>query len=30
MESKGSYRNIEWRLGNAFEVLGTTGEFHLF
>ena len=30
MESKGSYRNIEWRLGNAFEVLGTAGEFHLF
>ena len=30
MESKGSYRNIEWRLGNAFEVLGATGEFHLY
>ena len=29
-ESKGSYKHIEWRLGNAFEVLGTTGEFQLF
>ena len=24
------YSSMEWRLGNAFEVLGTTGEFHLF
>ncbi len=27
---KNSYRNIEGRLGNAFEVIGQTGEFHLF
>lgn len=27
---KSSYSSIEWRLGNAFEVLGLTGEFHLF
>ena len=27
---KSSYQSVEWRLGNAFEVLGTTGEFHLF
>ncbi|MDA9588514.1 DUF1800 family protein [Flavobacteriaceae bacterium] len=28
--NKGSYDSVEYRLGNAFEVLGTTGEFHLF
>ena len=27
---KSSYSSMEWRLGNAFEVLGLTGEFHLF
>jgi len=25
-----SYDSISWRLGNAFEVIGLTGEFHLF
>ena len=25
-----SYSSIEWRLGNAFEIMGQTGEFHLF
>jgi hypothetical protein len=25
-----SYSNIDWRLGNAFEIMGQTGEFHLF
>ena len=24
------YSSMEWRLGNAFEVIGLTGEFHLF
>ena len=28
--NKASYDSIYWRLGNAFEVLGTAGEFHLF
>ncbi len=27
---RNTYSSMEWRLGNAFEVLGTTGEFHLF
>lgn len=27
---RSSYSSLEWRLGNAFEVLGLTGEFHLF
>ena len=25
-----SYKNLEWRIANAFEVLSLTGEFHLF
>ena len=28
--NKGSYDTVEYRLGNAFEVLGSTGEFQLF
>ena len=25
-----SYYSISWRIGAAFEVVGTSGEFHLF
>ena len=29
-DNKNSYRNIEWRISNVFDIIGQIGEFHLF